>query len=527
MRFLREMIVRKAAAGVPGDMADEPPVKDFFELPPMRDRLARSRSAEPDAQAPEVDEDDPEDAGDVAAMVAQRLSAARHVPVEKPRDDRRAATSDGFDDLEFGDFDPAELDALDLDAPPAADRDTSLDLSRGPSGHAPHLARRPMSAPPVDDAAEGPLFGEDDGLDEGLSADELTDDPALAAPTVGQLAEEDATPRGAAPGAGAEEDRAAARVPAGDEASILANIAAALPPSARAIIAPAAAAALADTPSAAAEPVARATGPADADPDLRSADAPAPVWPAAVPAAAPAAASAAGKSVAEATAPRSPRIWDLEPEAQEAAVIRFAETAVPPAAVPPAPPPVSSHPAVASAAPEPAASAAPRRSGRVRTRLLGFTATDDIVPDPMAGSAVPRATGPAQFPVGWIVVVDGPGRGAAFTLGAGVSSIGRDEDQVIQLDFGDTAISRHMHAAIAYDPETRGFFLGQGGKSNIVRLNGRPVLSTEDLKDGDVIRIGETTLKLVAFCGRHFDWADPTSDAAHVPASVARGDAGR
>jgi pSer/pThr/pTyr-binding forkhead associated (FHA) protein len=94
-----------------------------------------------------------------------------------------------------------------------------------------------------------------------------------------------------------------------------------------------------------------------------------------------------------------------------------------------------------------------------------------------------------------------------------VSSIGRDETQAIQLDFGDTAISRQMHAAVAYDPETRGFFLGHGGKSNIVRLNGRPVLSTEDLKDGDVIRIGETTLKLVAFCGRNFDWADGARDA--------------
>jgi hypothetical protein len=251
---------------------------------------------------------------------------------------------------------------------------------------------------------------------------------------------------------------------------------------------------------------------------------------------------------APAPTPRAPRIWDLEPEAQEAAVMRVAQTAVPasplmgaaPSAAPaasvaaapartpaptatPAPMPApmtSPAPAVAPAAlqagvPSPALApdATRRPGGRVRTRLLGFHSADDLAPDPMAAGPVARPAGPAQFPVGWVVVIDGPGRGAAFTLAAGVSSIGRDETQAIQLDFGDTAISRQMHAAVAYDPETRGFFLGHGGKSNIVRLNGRPVLSTEDLKDGDVIRIGETTLKLVAFCGRNFDWADGARDA--------------
>lgn len=518
MRFLREMIVRKSAAGVPGNPSDEPPVKDFFELPPMRDRLARSRSAELDARAPDMDEDDPEDAGDVAAMVAQRLSAARHVPVEKPRDDRPKA-SDGFDDLEFGDFDPEELEALDLDAPAepahaAPARAAAADLSGDASRHDPHLARRQMAASVVPDVAEGPLFGDTADADDDVTVDDLTDDPALAALVSGPRPEVQAVRSPVRP--------APPVVPAAtseDDSSILANIAAALPPAARAMIPAAPVAAPAVAAPVAVEPAAPPVIPAalyEPGP-IRpaAAAAPATAAPAPVPAHVPAPAAAP-----VAPAARTPRIWDLEPEAQEAAVMRFAETA--------APPPMASAPAApvvqaAMPTPEPLATAAPRRSGRVRTRLLGFTATEDIVPDPMAGSAVPRAAGPAQFPVGWIVVTDGPGRGAAFTLGAGVSSIGRDEDQVIQLDFGDTAISRHMHAAIAYDPETRGFFLGQGGKSNIVRLNGRPVLSTEDLKDGDVIRIGETTLKLVAFCGRHFDWAD----AAQGSATDARGDAGR
>ena len=46
----------------------------------------------------------------------------------------------------------------------------------------------------------------------------------------------------------------------------------------------------------------------------------------------------------------------------------------------------------------------------------------------------------------------------------------------------------------------------------MVRLNGRPVLSTEELTHGDIIRIGETTLRFVALCGTDFTWDDNTHD---------------
>ena len=114
-----------------------------------------------------------------------------------------------------------------------------------------------------------------------------------------------------------------------------------------------------------------------------------------------------------------------------------------------------------------------------------------------------------MFPYGWMVVLDGPGKGASFPLLAGISQIGRDEDQAVQLDFGDTSISRSNHAAIAFDDEERAFFIGHGGKSNLVRLNGKPLLSTERLKNGDIIRIGETTLRLVALCDETFSWSGP------------------
>lgn len=160
--------------------------------------------------------------------------------------------------------------------------------------------------------------------------------------------------------------------------------------------------------------------------------------------------------------------------------------------------------------PSPAVGRAARRSGRaVKTRLLGF-AGGIAEPDPLDSAAAAPA-GRSAFPTGWIVVIAGPGRGHAFTLFNGVSQIGRGEDQAVRLDFGDTSISRSNHAAVAYDQRRRKFYLGHGGKANIVRLNGKPVLSTEELPDGSIITIGETTLRFVALCGAEFDW-DRTGD---------------
>jgi len=164
------------------------------------------------------------------------------------------------------------------------------------------------------------------------------------------------------------------------------------------------------------------------------------------------------------------------------------------------------------AVPSPTAGRTAGRAGRAKTRLLGFAQQDETA-DPFAAKAAPQQAAAAQrFPVGWLVVVDGPGRGAHFTLFNGVSQIGRGEDQTVRLDFGDNTISRTGHALLAYDDEQAKFFLGSGGKVNIVRLNDRPLLSTEELSHDDVIRIGETRLRFVAFCGPDFAWSADERD---------------
>lgn len=160
---------------------------------------------------------------------------------------------------------------------------------------------------------------------------------------------------------------------------------------------------------------------------------------------------------------------------------------------------------VAPASEMPAPAPPPARAARVKTRLLGFHA-DDATIDAAAPRRIDATQGAIKHPVGWVVVVDGPGRGAHFALGQGLSTLGRAPDQAICLDFGDDHISRDNHASIAYDEEENKVLIGHGGKSNIVRLNGKPLVSSAELSNGDLFRVGKTTLRFVALCGADFSW---------------------
>jgi len=114
---------------------------------------------------------------------------------------------------------------------------------------------------------------------------------------------------------------------------------------------------------------------------------------------------------------------------------------------------------------------------------------------------------------GWIVVVKGPGRGGFRPVFVGMNSVGRAPSQRVCLDFGDESISREEHAFITYDDEQRTFYLQHGGKSNLVRLAGKPVLQPTELKPGDLFRIGNTTFRFFACCGPDFNWSDEVKDA--------------
>lgn len=158
---------------------------------------------------------------------------------------------------------------------------------------------------------------------------------------------------------------------------------------------------------------------------------------------------------------------------------------------------------------EGAAAPKKRRVNPGATRLMGFDTSDGRVVDLFNEESAEKAQiGRCSHPVAWALVIKGPGQGECFALRTGMSQIGRGEDQAVCLDFGDQAISRTNHAAIVYDPKAHNFLLGHGGKANIVRLNGTPVVSTTEITDGDRIELGETTLLFKALCTPEFNWTD-------------------
>lgn len=165
---------------------------------------------------------------------------------------------------------------------------------------------------------------------------------------------------------------------------------------------------------------------------------------------------------------------------------------------------------ISVAVPAPALGRGSIRSGRVKTRLLGFS-TGSLEQTNVFDET--RSVAGNPFPVGWLVVVSELGRGASFALRDGVSKVGRGTDQTVCLNFGDNSISRDNHLSIAYDSEQNKFYIGHSGKSNLVRLNNKPLLSTEELVSRDQIRLGETTLRFIALCENDFTWHEPDDKA--------------
>ena len=135
-------------------------------------------------------------------------------------------------------------------------------------------------------------------------------------------------------------------------------------------------------------------------------------------------------------------------------------------------------------------------------KIAAQSAVDPARPVPRP----PAAGNMADPPVGWLVVIAGPGQGAALTLGNGVNAIGRDASQRLTLDFGDEMISRVNHAQITYDPRGKKFYIQHGGGANLTYVNDEPVLAPRELTANTHIVLGATTLRFVPLCGEAFDW---------------------
>lgn len=124
-------------------------------------------------------------------------------------------------------------------------------------------------------------------------------------------------------------------------------------------------------------------------------------------------------------------------------------------------------------------------------------------------TAETAATGPV---VGWLVIIDGPGRGRSVPLGYGMNIIGRGARNRIVLDFGDQQISEEDHFRIAYDRENRKFHLVPGRGTNLVYLGGAPLLSPVELTGQQDLKVGSSLIRFVPFCSTEWDWPERVSE---------------
>ena len=144
-------------------------------------------------------------------------------------------------------------------------------------------------------------------------------------------------------------------------------------------------------------------------------------------------------------------------------------------------------------------------NGEPHTRIYRPKATPSTAHSATSSDA-PISDFSAEPVVGWLVVIDGPGRGQSLKLGYGVNTIGRGPDSRVSLDFGDEQISRQGHAMLTYDTKGRKFYIQHGGAANLTYLGDAPVLQPHEIKGREVIGIGNTILIFVPFCGPEFEW---------------------
>ncbi|MDB5691041.1 MAG: hypothetical protein JWO81_104 [Alphaproteobacteria bacterium] len=155
---------------------------------------------------------------------------------------------------------------------------------------------------------------------------------------------------------------------------------------------------------------------------------------------------------------------------------------------------------------------APRPERAKGTTLVGAPSGGTRLAAPVTETGIGTGAGAERAGlgpvVGWLVVVDGPGTGRSVPLGYGMNIVGRGAHNRVVLDFGDQQISEEDHFRIAYDRKNRRFHLVPGRGTNLVYLEGAPLLTPVELTGHRDIRVGSSVIRFVPFCTSDWDWPD-------------------
>jgi hypothetical protein len=109
--------------------------------------------------------------------------------------------------------------------------------------------------------------------------------------------------------------------------------------------------------------------------------------------------------------------------------------------------------------------------------------------------------------VGWLVCIEGEHYGESFTLKSGRNFVGRNTNMDVSLA-GDMSVSRERHAIIIYEPKAKIFIAQAGDSKELFYLNEKVVLNNEELKNYDILSVGNEKLLFIGLCGQKFCWED-------------------
>ena len=111
-----------------------------------------------------------------------------------------------------------------------------------------------------------------------------------------------------------------------------------------------------------------------------------------------------------------------------------------------------------------------------------------------------------EFPVcAWLVCIEGARQGCSYNIMEEKNYIGRDDTMTIQI-LGDEEIRDKRHAVIAFDMRgLKGTLLGEECMG-FVRLNGKAIYTSMELKDGDILEIGSGKFMYIDYAGNHYGW---------------------
>ena len=107
------------------------------------------------------------------------------------------------------------------------------------------------------------------------------------------------------------------------------------------------------------------------------------------------------------------------------------------------------------------------------------------------------------YAAGWLVCIKGEDYGRNFPLYQGFNRIGKLHGGDIVL--ADPQVSAKEHCSVVYE-EKKNLFFVVSKDGNFVSVDGKDACGALEIKNGQVISIGETQLELVVFCTGEKRW---------------------